>query len=151
MREFFFETDYMEIWIEQGIICIVFKKNLILSEEIAKDMVNERLKISNGVIRPLFADISELASVDIKARKYLAGEEAARFISAGAIRVNGLISKLAGNIFLSVDKPLVPSKLFTDRDKAIEWLKKYRKPGAGEDSKKKKVKYALQENVESLG
>lgn len=126
MQEKKIETDYAKFWIENGILFFIFKPGLILSERISKQMVQERLKISNGVIRPMFIDIRHLVSTDIKARKYMASEEAILFISAGAIHVNGLISKLAGNIFITVDKPLVPTKLFTDKDKAIRWLEKFK-------------------------
>lgn len=126
MAEELIETEYALHWIEEGILNAVYKPNLVLTESIAKKLVEDRLKISKGITMPIFVDLREIISADTKARKYMAGEEAVRFISAGAFQVNGLISKLAGNIFIAVDKPLVPTKLFTDRDKAIGWLEKFK-------------------------
>lgn len=126
MLENFIETDHAQYWIEEGIIHVIYKSNLLISLDIAKKMVAERLKLTAGKTMPLYADIRGLISIDTISRKYLAGEEAIKNLSAGAIHINGLISKLAGNIFITVEKPPIPTKLFTDRDKAIGWLEKFK-------------------------
>lgn len=127
MKERFLETSYAAYWIQDGIVWEVFKLNLIINTEIAKDIVKKRLEVSNGISRPILLDIKGLLSVDTASRKYLAGKEAAYLISAGAILVNGNISRFAGNIFLTIDRPVIPTKLFTDQEKAIKWLQKFKK------------------------
>lgn len=121
MRENYYENDYAEIWIEDGIVFNIYKPNLVLTLEVAKKLVEDRLRVSNGVSRPLFADISELISVDRKARRYLS-KEGGELVNAGAFLVTSPISKFAGNVFMKIDKPTVPMRLFTSKDKAIEWL-----------------------------
>lgn len=126
MQENFIETEQAQYWIEDGIFNVIYKPDLLISLDVAKKMVAERLKLTDGKTMPLYTDIRGLISIDTISRKYLAGGEAIKNLSAGAIRVNGLISKLAANIFIVVEKPPVPTKLFTDRDKAIAWLEKFK-------------------------
>lgn len=122
MRESYLENDYAEIWIEDGIVFNIYKPNLVLTLDVAKLLVEDRLKVSNGVSRPLFADISELVSVDRNARRYLS-REGGKLVDAGAFLVTSPISKFAGNIFMKIDKPSVPMRLFTSKERAIDWLK----------------------------
>lgn len=42
---------------------------------------------------------------------------------ARAILVNTLGHRIAGNFYVNFNKPQVKTKLFTDRESAIEWLK----------------------------
>jgi len=66
------------------------------------------------------SDISLLKSTKRDARDYLAKNS----IAAGAaILTNSPISKMVGNLFLKFNKPEFPSKLFTDREKALLWIK----------------------------
>lgn len=66
------------------------------------------------------SDISLLKSTKREARDYLAKNA----IAAGAaILTNSPISKMVGNLFLKFNKPEFPTKLFTDREKALAWIK----------------------------
>ena len=66
------------------------------------------------------SDISLLKSTKREARDYLAKNS----IAAGAaILTNSPISKMVGNLFLKFNKPEFPTKLFTDREKALAWIK----------------------------
>jgi hypothetical protein len=126
MREQYFENDFFEVWQEEGIIYTVFKKNTVLNLEVSHSAVAERMKVSNGKTSPIFIDLRNVYSTDTKARKYMASKEAVEFIAAGAFLIDNEIMKLAGNIFIRIDKPFVPARLFTDKDKAIQWLQNYK-------------------------
>lgn len=121
------ETSYCTSWIENDILHHVYKPELIIDLAIAKDLVAHRLEITAGVNRPLFVDICNLVAIDGAARRYLAGPEAIRHVSAGAIYLNNYLQFLAGSVYLKVDTPLVPSRLFIEKEKALQWLEKYKK------------------------
>lgn len=120
------DNEHIEIWIEDGIIFNSYKPNLVINLEIAKKMVAARHQVSDGKARPLFIDISNLVSVDLEAREYLAGEEAIKLVTAGAIYSTNPISKFAGKLFLDVNKPQRPSQIFNNKEEAIEWLQQYK-------------------------
>lgn len=46
-------------------------------------------------------------------------------IAAYAIIANNLAYRIIGNFYLKVNKPLVPYKLFSTADEAIEWLNSF--------------------------
>ena len=117
-------TPYAEYKIENGILIVTYANNLVISLEIAKQLAADRIRFSNSITTPILIDIRGLASVDTISRKFLA--DSSQYVSAGALLVESLISKLAGNIFITVDKPSVPTRLFTDREKALRWLAKFK-------------------------
>jgi hypothetical protein len=127
MKENYIENSYAEYWIENEMIYGVFKPGLIISIDIAQKMVQDRLKSSDKVNRPALIDIRNLVSIDDVSRKYLAGEEGAKFLTAGAFIVDSNpISRFAANIFIKLDKPPIPTKLFNDSREALKWLQKFK-------------------------
>jgi hypothetical protein len=114
-------------WIEEGIFCYVFEPNTILTLTAAKELVQERLKISGNLDYPLYIDVRGIISVDTEARNFLSGEEGTKNAIAAAIHVDNPMSKFFANLFLTVNKPQRPTKLFTKKEAAIRWLKKFKK------------------------
>lgn len=120
------ENDYVKIWIEDGIIHNIYKPNLEINLAVAKIMVRDRLRVSDGITYPLFVDISNLISVDIGAREYLSGGEATKLISAGAFYTTTPIAKFAGKLFLDVNQPKTPAQIFSDKQEALDWLQQFK-------------------------
>lgn len=114
------------MWLEDGFIHHQYKPGLILTIDIARQMVNHRLKLTDGITRPVFVDVRNLVAIKADARKYLAGSEAVKYVSAGGIYLDNYLHYLVGNVFLKIDRPLIPSRLFTDKDQAIRWLEAYK-------------------------
>jgi hypothetical protein len=57
-------------------------------------------------------------------RRHFAGPEHAAVFSRCALIVTSPISKIIGNFFLGANKPLRPTRLFTDVEEGLQWLKK---------------------------
>ena len=110
--------------LEDGVFHIVFEKYIIMTLECAKEVLNLRLEITEYKDYPLYVDIRGILSIDRNSRKYLSSQEGTKNALAAAIHVNNPISKFLGNLFIKVDKPEKPTKLFTDKKNALEWLKK---------------------------
>jgi hypothetical protein len=126
MKEAYFENLYAEFWIENGIFFISYKQGLVINIEIAKQNVADRLRISNGITRPMFTDGRNFVSIDLDSMEYLKSKDAMRYISAGAFLMDNYLHKLMGNLFLTIDKPPVPAKLFTDKEAALQWLEQFK-------------------------
>lgn len=124
--ENFKEFETFDVWLENGIIHFVYKPNVIVTLEVAKQMVEEREKVSNMIRRPILLDVRNLASVELKARKYLATERATHLLSAGAVFLDNPLTRWAGNIFLKIDSPPIPTKLFTNKAAALQWLEQFK-------------------------
>ncbi len=118
------ETVHIKFWKEKGILCCKYAEDTHIDLEIAKHCVQERINFSDQASYPCFVDMRNVKSASKQAREYLAGE-GAKYVKAGALLIGSALTKTIGNIFLSVNKPPVPTKLFTDETEAKEWLKQY--------------------------
>jgi hypothetical protein len=126
MKENYFENEFAEFWLEDGIIIEVFKPSVKqITYEIAKKVVEDRLKFTNGIERPMFIDMSEFRVIDKKARDYFGGEESNSLVSAAGIILHSYIAWLAGKLFLSINKPKTNIQLFKTKQKALEWLQQF--------------------------
>lgn len=67
------------------------------------------------------------ADVSGDARRAGASEEYTGHVAALALYSERLHEKIIGNLFLKINKPLVPTKFFDDREAAIAWLKNFTK------------------------
>lgn len=114
------------IWIENGIMFCKYKTGLNIDFGVAKEIISDRRKISNGISMPFLLDVTGLLCIDTPARKYMAGYEACEFLSVGAICTNNKLLAFLGNTFILLDSPLIPAKVFTDKEEALKWLEPFK-------------------------
>lgn len=126
MKEGYYEDQYSQMWIEEGIGIQIYKPDLVITIEVAKDMVNKRIAAFNGIARPVYVDVRNLVSIDRASRKFFASREAGQLIIAGAIHLDNPINSWLGNVFLLIDQPITPAKLFISKDKALNWLQQFK-------------------------
>lgn len=72
---------------------------------------------------PTISDVRNLRSIDRAARAYCAGPVPVGVCLAVAVIVDSPLSRVIGNIFLGLNKPRVPLRLFSDVSEAEAWLK----------------------------
>ncbi|MCW3070417.1 MAG: hypothetical protein JWO44_307 [Bacteroidetes bacterium] len=60
-------------------------------------------------------------SVSREARNYAASKDHEGAI-ASAMIITSTANKLIGNFYINVNKPVIPTKIFSSEEKAIEWL-----------------------------
>ena len=118
------ETPYMKIWIEENILHCKYAEDSHINILIARHCVQARLSFSQGISYSCFVDMRGVKSATKEAGEYLANE-GAKLITAGALLIHSPLTRALGNIFLLINKPNVPGKLFTDEREAIIWLKQY--------------------------
>lgn len=118
------ETSYIKLWKKEKILFCEYADNIDISLEIAKECVEKRIAFSEGKNYPVFINMKGVRSLTKEAREYLA-VEGARLIIAGALITGSPLTKILGNVFLTVNKPQVPTRLFINENEALEWLKKY--------------------------
>ncbi len=62
---------------------------------------------------------------DKSALSFSASERGQSFSVAEAYITSNLLHKIIGIIYVYFDRPKVPTKIFTDKNRAIEWLKNF--------------------------
>jgi len=96
-----------------------------LDIEAAKKIIADSLLFTEGKIYPVMNDIKNMPSHTREVREFFAGQ-GSRSAKANAILVSSTFNRVMANFFLSLSKPLIPTKIFNDRNKAAEWLEKFR-------------------------
>lgn len=120
----YIENDYVEFWIENGVMMEVFKPNVkALTYPIAQKVIEDRLKLSNGVSMPLFVDLCNIKSIDAETRRFFATPYSIQLVSVSAFLMHNYVSYYGGKLFLMFDKPKVKTELFRTKEEALKWLK----------------------------
>lgn len=75
---------------------------------------------------PLLVDARGIKSITRDARNFFTTNGRETNTLAFGIVIDSSVSKVVGNFFLGINKPALPTRLFSDDRSAIEWLKQYR-------------------------
>lgn|SRR6056300_813128 len=123
MDNIFYETDFYRFKYEDDIMFMTYINGPI-TLDIAKDIVIQRREKMNYEDVYILIDDQSLKGIDHDARTYLSSDEGVKGLKAGAIVVSSAFSKHMANFFLkiTVNKPKIPAKVFTDRQEALDWL-----------------------------
>ncbi len=114
----------MAIWLDADrIVRVKVLPNAVmtLADAIEGNAVTEEL--CGGEPRPRLCDYTEIRSQEADCRTYYAGPETARCCLACAILVGSPVSRVIGNFYLGLTRPITPTRLFDDEAKALEWLR----------------------------
>jgi len=116
------------MWIEDGIFYVIHTEGVVITKEIAVSQVNERLRISNGVIYPMYIDARGIKYATKDAREYTKGADGIKYINAGGFLINNAVLEILTNYYFKFNRPKIPVKLFTDQAKALQWLQQFKNP-----------------------
>lgn len=124
MEGVLFENHKIRFELENGIVTGTFKLDAYDLETV-KEMVDIRLNATNGKSYPTIANIISIKKIPKDARDFFASEEGCKGITAAAILIDSPIGSMIGNFWITINKPLRPTKLFTDVSEAKKWLSVY--------------------------
>lgn len=120
------ETTVFTIFIGEDQICRSIVKNKadvkIVDALIATEAVE---KLFSGEKGPILVDIRKIKSITKEAREHFTMKNREPNVNAIGLLVKSPLSMLVANFFLGINKSAVPTKLFTDEKKALEWLGKF--------------------------
>jgi hypothetical protein len=108
-----------------GIARIFIKENVDIDVVQVKQIVHALEEEGQGKKYPLLIVVGEYTLPTAEARAYTATAESDPFASAEAYVINSFSQRLVGNVYLSLNKPFRPTRLFNDEVKAVEWLKTF--------------------------
>ncbi len=98
------------------------------TEELAKENVDAQESIRDGLNKAktrVLIDMSAVTEISKEARDYFANERTASIQRATALLIGSPISRVIGNFFMGLNKPISPTRLFTDPQNAIKWLQTF--------------------------
>ena len=116
------DNKELKMWIEDGIIFVYF-----LSETITYNIVDfgikKRLEMAKGKSYPFFANMLNVKHFPREARERMAQKDAASGTTCVAIVFKSKIQVVLLNFFNRIYKAPAPTKLFTNEEDALAWLK----------------------------
>ncbi|MFH1427329.1 MAG: STAS/SEC14 domain-containing protein [Patescibacteria group bacterium] len=124
MSDKIIKTSISKVWLDDdGIGKAVFLPNAMITLEGVKEHIAACKKSSKGESVLVLFDGRNVKSVTRQARQYLSSDEVSKITKASAVLVSWPISRVIGNFFIGLNKPSYPTKLFTEIEAALKWLK----------------------------
>src|SRR5688572_24107988 len=111
------ETQYVKFWKEDDLMHGVYSKAVDVDISVAREVSEARIKFSEGKSYPLLFDMRGIKSVSKEARIYFA-DEGAKHISACALIADSAYTKTLADVFVTVNKPRMETRLFDNAAKA---------------------------------
>ena len=119
------KEKYYDIWIEDGIVHIIYLYEQF-TEEMVDSLIKQRLELTKDKSYPMFSDIRKTKSFTREARQRFAQKDAGYGTMVVAILINSKIQEIIYNFFSTVYKAPSPAKMFTDKEKSLKWLKQFK-------------------------
>ncbi len=123
----FKEFSNTSFWKEgdDDIIFFTYSPNLEMGISDAKEIVKNRLEYTNGKSAYVLVDATNIKSTTKEAREYMSDPMGGLSgILGGAFLSNKIVTTVIVNLFFKINQPSVPAKFFTDKEEALNWLKK---------------------------
>ena len=118
------ELRAMRMWLgDDGIVRAIVGPGAQVSRADAVEAVATTNRLTGGRKAPLIVDCRGIAYMDREARSYYAGEEARATVHCVGLLVASPVSRVLGSFFLGLNRPPMPTRLFTSEGRAVEWLK----------------------------
>ena len=129
MRELREETSTVKLsWDSENAIvrCVIFAD--LLREEQAKENIDAQERLRDRLKKErtrVLVDMSALIEMSKEVRDYFGNERTAAVQRATALLIGSPVSRVIGNFFIGLNKPISPTRLFTDPQEAIKWLETF--------------------------
>ena len=107
-----------------GVITVRVRPGERQSVADAKDNLDAALELRNGQRRPILIDIRDAVPLDAEVRRFYSGQVLVGFSAMALLVKANPLGRMIGNIYLRIANTGIPTRLFTQEPKAIEWLRK---------------------------
>ena len=97
--------------------------------EDAKTNTSAVISVSGGSNYPILVDLREIKSISKEARDHFSMRGRKPNVTAIAMLVGSPLSRIIGNFFLGLNRPTVPTKLFSSEGEGISWMKRSTETG----------------------
>ena len=121
-------TRTAEIWKdEHDIIHMLILNNVSLDLDDVIDNILVLRNFTQDAPRLKFVDSRNSWTITIEAKKFSEKADSAKRTIARAILVSNKTDAVLKNFLMKFNQPDIPSKLFTESEKAMEWLLSFKK------------------------
>lgn len=119
------ETEKYTSYLYDGKYIVIFwKEGVDIEKEDAHQAMDQGESLAQDGVKPTFVELSLIRSMPNEAREVFQTRNV-NTSSALALVVASTLSRVIGNIFISMNDSGIPVKLFNSQNLAMEWLRKY--------------------------
>lgn len=120
----YLDNEFSQLWIRNGILFVEYKSDVHIDLVAAQLIVADRIRFQNDSYYAVLCDIRGITSIDKEARDYLA-QSGSVLTKAVALVYDQPVSLMLSTFYLEINRPRVPSAVFTDRGAALGFLGGY--------------------------
>jgi hypothetical protein len=121
------KSRFVELsWDPAGFVRAVVLPDARLTLDDALAIADARQQLCPDCKCAFLLDIRHVRSADKECRAYGTSSDTSTHPTAMALLVKSPVSRVIGNFYIGLNKPLYPTKLFTSEESAVEWLQGYR-------------------------
>jgi hypothetical protein len=106
----------------EGILRVTLKAGASLNLEHAKLNLAATTALAAGQRVPVLIDLRPGRSLDREARALYSGDQTGKVVCAVALLIGSPLSRAIGNMFMGLNKPAYPLRLFSSEAEAVAWL-----------------------------
>ncbi len=110
--------------IDEGYYELYIKDNVEIFVEDMERIKDAQRQLSSLRI-PVLISGGKYSTTNVDVMKYLAKNENMPYSKVSAYITNSISQKLLGNFYLKINKPERPTRFFSNKKDAIDWLKQY--------------------------
>lgn len=114
----------VNFYIKDGILFGEYCEQFTMNLSTAERLLESRLKINQGKAYPAFFDFGRVEYSDKETRDFLLGRGTELLIATAFITKNPAF-RIFLNSVVMVHKPKMPLRVFSTKEKAVEWLKQF--------------------------
>jgi hypothetical protein len=108
---------------DEGLLIVRINDGAYQSLDDAKENLALAVSETRGRRRPLLIDIRTAQPLDADARHHYSGQTLVERFSALALLVDASpFGRMMGNVYFRIARPGIPTQLFSEEARAIEWL-----------------------------
>lgn len=107
---------------DEKILHLKFFKGASVDDKIAEQLIEASSKISNNEVHANLVDTSEMMFMSRAARQVFAQQER-NYIICIAVVINSKLQSVLANMYLSINRPKIQTKMFDNYEDANNWLK----------------------------
>ena len=112
------------VWLRSdGIVQLVWARGTAIVLEDAIAAIEAMAQLTGGRRSPLLVDTHDTGPQDRPARTEFTRRD--DLVSAVALIVGTPLSRMMGDFFVSVSRPVAPTRLFDNEESAVAWLQEF--------------------------
>ncbi len=120
------ETPAAKITLRQdGILHVHIKVESNFELKHSMEIVEARTRMVKGNIHPILYTSNHFVIPSNEVREYVASDSRSALVSADAFVINSLPQRLMASMYKKINKPVRPTRFFSNEQDALPWLKQY--------------------------